>query len=150
MIIEKVEEMKQRAAKIKLQGIFLDKLIFERNNEFKKDLSNLSFTFSLNDNSEYIEDSQEIFTTLAIELKKSKENEQLPFTFMISMVGNFKFDNDNIDPHHLELIKSVNCPAIVLPFLRETIATITTKAGYPPLYIPVINFAGKVKNNSKE
>lgn len=137
--------MKQHAANMQLQGIFLDQLFFERNRDFSEDLNNLNLSFNFGHNSEYLQDSNQIITTVVIELKKNNENDKLPFHFKVSMVGNFLINN--VDDQHLELLKSVNCPAIILPFVRETIATLITRAGYPPLYIPVINFAGKPQCN---
>ncbi len=133
--------MNQYAAEIQLRDTFIDEITFRRNPGFSRELSNVSFAFTLSDDSEYHEDSGQIVTKMVIEVKKGSKNVELPFTFRIVMGGIFQVEN--ADQQHLEIMKKVNCPAILFPFLREAIASITRKAGFPPLYIPVINFAGR-------
>ncbi len=137
--------MNQYAAEIQLRGTFIDEITFRRTPGFSRELNNVSFAFALSDDSEYHEDTGQIVTKLVIEAKKGSESDELPFTFRIVMGGVFHVEN--ADPQHLELMKKVNCPAILFPFLREAIASITRKAGFPPLYIPVINFAGRSSGN---
>ncbi|NSW86690.1 MAG: protein-export chaperone SecB [Syntrophobacteraceae bacterium] len=35
---------------------------------------------------------------------------------------------------------AVNCPAIIFPYLRETLADLTRRAAFPPLHLPITNF----------
>lgn len=135
---------KQLAARIQLNGIYIDELTFKRNLDFNGKIEEVTFNFNFKTGSKYDQEHKEISTTLFIEANKSKEGRPLPFTFSLSMTGSFHVEY--ITPEHLAQLEKINCPAIILPFLRETIATITSRAGFPPLYIPVINFAGQPKS----
>jgi preprotein translocase subunit SecB len=59
----------------------------------------------------------------------------------ISSRGIFESDTE-IDIQFLNTsMVQVNAPAILFPFVRAFINTITTNAGYNPLIIPAINFS---------
>lgn len=67
---------------------------------------------------------------------------QLPFTMDVEYKGNFRFNQDleSIDKSIVEKTININCAAILYPFIRETIAEITRKAGFSPLILPAMNF----------
>jgi preprotein translocase subunit SecB len=48
----------------------------------------------------------------------------------------------NVPPKLVEPTLWVDCPAILFPFLRQVVASITIAAGYPALMLDPINFAG--------
>lgn len=48
----------------------------------------------------------------------------------------------NVPAKAIEPTLWVDCPAILFPFLRQIVANITTAAGFPPLMLDPINFAG--------
>jgi len=56
----------------------------------------------------------------------------------IIMMGVFKCDGEPIIP--LEQFAKANGPAIMFPFLREHLASITLKAGINPILLPSVNF----------
>src|SRR5512133_131753 len=82
------------------------------------------------------QDSAEIFLNIQIQGPK------LPFTFDVEYKGEFRFNQDlkDIDKGLVEKTININCAAILYPFLRETIAEVTRKAGFPPLILPPTNF----------
>jgi preprotein translocase subunit SecB len=56
----------------------------------------------------------------------------------VTMMGIFSVvaGNENMD---LEDFSRLNAPALVFPYIRETIASTSIKAGIPPVIIPPIN-----------
>ena len=46
----------------------------------------------------------------------------------------------NVPPQELDPVLGVTCPNILLPFLRETVASITQRAGFPPVMLSPLNF----------
>jgi preprotein translocase subunit SecB len=48
----------------------------------------------------------------------------------------------NVPAKAIEPTLWVDCPAILFPFLRQIVASVTGAAGYPPLMLDPVNFAG--------
>jgi len=44
-------------------------------------------------------------------------------------------------------LAEINCAAIVFPYLRETVADLTRRAGLAPLHLPPINFVDLYRQN---
>jgi len=55
------------------------------------------------------------------------------------MAGVFLLDSDPSDIE-LQKLSHINCPAILLPYLREFITDITRRGGLAPVYLPSVNF----------
>ncbi|MGK2906465.1 MAG: protein-export chaperone SecB [Desulfuromonadales bacterium] len=82
---------------------------------------------------------------LKIFLEISMNNGDLPFEFNVIIGGLFKFSRDVRKIEKIEEITNINCAAILFPFLRETVADLTRRAGFPPLLLPPVNFC-KIHN----
>lgn len=67
----------------------------------------------------------------------------------VTMVGSFK-KNESVDEIALAQFCNVNAPAIIFPFIRETIASMTLKAGVNPVLIQPLNFVELAKKAPKE
>ncbi|MBN2436273.1 MAG: protein-export chaperone SecB [Spirochaetes bacterium] len=70
------------------------------------------------------------------------EADSLPFIVDVEYKGLFRFNQDtsSIAKDTLEKVIHINCAAQLFPAVRETIAEITRKAGFPPLILPPMNF----------
>jgi preprotein translocase subunit SecB len=62
-----------------------------------------------------------------------------PYALNVQSVGVFKFE---VAPAEslIEALARVNCPAIMYPYVRETIADVTRRAGFRPLHLQPVNF----------
>lgn len=66
----------------------------------------------------------------------------IPFTIEIALTGHFEFDgSENSDSKFKMDLINKNAVAILFPFLRTIIATLTTCANITPLILPIINLA---------
>lgn len=74
-------------------------------------------------------------------------DDTFPFTIDAEMTGHFELAGTP-DEKQFDMLKNVNCPAIMLPYLREFISDLTRRAGLSPLYIPPFNFVAAYKNRS--
>jgi preprotein translocase subunit SecB len=45
-----------------------------------------------------------------------------------------------IAPDQMQPVMAVNCPNVLFPYARETIADATMRAGFPPIHLAPINF----------
>ena len=62
--------------------------------------------------------------------------------FHIEIEGMALFDlNRTFEESELELLTNNYCSAAMFPYLREAIADITRRAGFPPLHIPQVDFS---------
>ncbi|MEO8674860.1 MAG: protein-export chaperone SecB, partial [Casimicrobiaceae bacterium] len=43
-------------------------------------------------------------------------------------------------PEHLQPVIAINCPNVLFPYLRETLADMVGRAGFPPVHLAPINF----------
>ncbi len=70
------------------------------------------------------------------------ESPALPFKIDLLYSGKFVFNQDisGIEENKRDKIFKVNCLSILYPFLRETVAEITRKAGLQPLLLSPVNF----------
>ena len=123
------------------------------------DYNLLSVSFNLNEkfNPESKEDS--FVPEIAIDnfiVKEKKEmailmgvrklEGNLPYYFEVRAGGLFKFDKLPTKKV-LEQFARINCPAIIFPYIRETVADLTRRAGFPPLHLNPINFIEIAKDN---
>ena len=45
-----------------------------------------------------------------------------------------------VPPEHLQQVIAINCPTVLFPYVRETLADAVTRAGFPPIHLSPINF----------
>lgn len=84
--------------------------------------------------------------TVKVRIKVSLAEENIPFFFEVESEGKFVFKEtpDNIT---IKNVSIVNGPAIMFPYVRETIADLTRRAGFPPLHLPPVNFVELAKHS---
>lgn len=87
-----------------------------------------------------------IFITVTLNFTAGKSNEE-EIKALIKYLGIFEFENSSELP--LDEFAKVNGPAIIFPFMREHLATISMKAGIAPILLPPINFV-KFTNEIKK
>ena len=45
-----------------------------------------------------------------------------------------------VPPEHLQQVIAINCPTVLFPYIRETLADAVSRAGFPPIHLVPINF----------
>lgn len=86
---------------------------------------------------------------LSMIIESTKEN-PAPFSLHAVMSGAFVL---TMDPENEEMRKELvnnNTVAIMFPFLRSAVATLTATANFSPLLLPVINLAGFLQDAPSE
>ena len=71
----------------------------------------------------------------------STSEKPAPFTLHISMVGEFLLTMPEDNEKLRSQLLNENTVAIMFPFLRSAVSTLTTTANFPPLLLPIINLA---------
>ncbi len=66
--------------------------------------------------------------------------EQVPFHLSLRAIGSFRIEAaEDISPQLRRALLNQNAPAVLFPFVRASIASITAAANYPPVIVPVLN-----------
>ncbi|GAB6178565.1 hypothetical protein JCM16814_34560 [Desulfobaculum senezii] len=81
-----------------------------------------------------------------LSLTATTHGPQYPFSFSVTFEAAVNFSEE--DQKHIDQLCNVNLPAIVFPYVREFIADLTRRAGFPPLHIQAINFAQAAKDKT--
>jgi preprotein translocase subunit SecB len=72
-------------------------------------------------------------------LKVSSNDGNQPFTYSVSLLGRFHFKEIPVKDM-IDKIVHINCAAILFPYIRESVADLTRRAGIPPFHLPPVNF----------
>ena len=64
-----------------------------------------------------------------------------PFSIDISMIGHFVLDCENPEDESAQGLVNQNTFAILFPYLRAMVTSLTSCANIPPMVLPVINMA---------
>lgn len=70
------------------------------------------------------------------------------FTFNIATAGVFNF-NKLPQKQELEKVARINCASIIFPYIRESLADLTRRAGLPPFHIDPVNFINIYEEQKK-
>lgn len=77
------------------------------------------------------------------------DNKSQPFTFNIATMGMFNFQKLP-QKAELERVAHINCASIIFPYIRESIADLTRRAGLPPLHMDPMNFIVMYEEKKKK
>jgi len=68
----------------------------------------------------------------------AKTGDKTLFLVEASQAGIFTIRG--IPPEQLQPVMGINCPTVLFPYLRETLADAVGRAGFPPVHLAPINF----------
>jgi preprotein translocase subunit SecB len=95
----------------------------------------IPITSSIGIRHKYEKKSKVLHVFLKVEIK----DDNMPFNLYVEGKGVFKF-KEAPDESVLRNASEMNCPAIIFPYIRETIADMTRRAGFAPLHLNPVNF----------
>ena len=111
------------------------KVNFFLNQEYKEASADAMLSPDIAMSHEFREKEKQLVVILG--LRQTKGN--IPYRFEVESGGIFQFENVP-EEKLLKQLAVINCPAILFPYVRETIADLTRRAGFPPLHLNPINF----------
>lgn len=130
----------------------VNKIVFENNNTYNKDEANLKLKFNHN----IKEDDKEpgiYYITLEVKLYDKDEInlKDCPFQLEISLTGLFKLVNfDGIEVEIKDKLINENTIAILFPYLRSLITSVTASANINPLILPPVNVIAMLENEKNK
>jgi preprotein translocase subunit SecB len=102
------------------------------NMDFEKEIQNI-----ININIEHTVNGDDLVIYLNVTLE-GKNQDSTDYNFLIKYAGVFGFTEDSVPP--IETFAKINGPAIIFPFVREQMASLSVKAGLNTVLLPPINF----------
>lgn len=133
----------ENASSFQFESFIINKSLFElgKNSE----ISDLSVGFR--PSGKLYMENQMFNLELAVSISDSSEG----FKVEIESVGFFKFEN--IEKENLSSFLYYNAPAILFPYLRAYISSLTTLSGIKPIVLPTLNLSNlkdELKQNIQE
>jgi len=91
--------------------------------------------------SEYNPDDKKIVIKIGVDMNEDMDSDdginETPFDLKVELVGVFDVDEDRFPIQHIEHWASTNAPLILYPYLREHVHSLTNKAGFDGLFLPL-------------
>lgn len=82
--------------------------------------------------------AQDVFECVLTVTVTAKTGDRTIFLVEASQAGIFTIKGVPAD--RLQPVIAIHCPNVLFPYVRETIAAATSRAGYPPVHLAPINF----------
>ena len=81
---------------------------------------------------------QEVFEVVLSLTVTAKLGERTAFLVELQQAGIFRLRG--FDDEHLKPMLGIYCPNVLFPYARESISSLVTKGGFPPLLLEPVNF----------
>lgn len=127
---------------INFEGYKILKASFDLNTEFSSDKP-IDISIGLGHNYQ-IEDT-DMRVQLSVKVFEDAKNNDLPFELLLTIEGQFTFD-EGVDAKKF----LPNALAILYPYIRAVVSSYTALANVTPLFLPTININNYLKNVGKE
>lgn len=91
------------------------------------------------------ENNRFVEVVLRIKIRNTEES----FRIALTMKGGFEASKEMSDEMFKQLY-SINAPAVLFPYVRAYVSTLTAQAGVPPIILPLLNFTIKKEEPKDE
>lgn len=140
-----MEEKNIPQSGFELQHIVLTDSSFHRIENVSFD-SNVENNLNINTSVNIVGDTVSVLLQVCID-QQFKGQSQV--TIDVAMIGVFRVIGQTPLATNLENFGRVNGAAIIFPYIREHISSLSIKAGIPPIVLPIVNFQSSVSENQK-
>lgn len=138
-------------AAFSLQKLYVKDLSFENPNApemYTKLSAQPEIEMNLNQENRQIDaDHWEVSLKISV-LAREAQSKKVLFEIEIEHAGVFLLKG--IPEEHMEILLAIDCPTIILPYVRQQISQMTVDGGYMPLLLEPVNFAAIYENNKKQ
>lgn len=133
----------RREFSLSLKNIRLYKSVFEANASFQFPESG-GIPINPKINVQLAPENENMIVRLSVHLAGNN----LPFNFEVSYIGLFGLKGkDDLESNRVGFL---NCAPILFPYLREHVADLTMRAGYPPYHMQPVNFVSLYEEGEKK
>lgn len=142
-------DMDKHVAKIQFNGYKIDEIDFKSNNDYTDSDQPLGLEVDFDADISVTSEDNTAGVSLQCTVNKEYLSTNKPFYLRIVILGSFTYET-NLDGKELENLLTTNALAIIFPYLRAAISTITVNCGgIPPIVLPTFNIAEFIKNKGK-
>lgn len=121
---------------IQLQSIKVLELSIIINTENQQQELPDSGSFSLSHgHSKFDPEEKDIVLKIGVEIDENHKNS--PFTLKVELIGVFFVDDSNFPIEYIDNWAEENAPLILYPYLREHVFSLTSKAGFSGILLPL-------------
>lgn len=141
--------MDKHIAKIQLIGYKIDQIDFKSNNDYidSDQPLGLEVDFDADISISPEDNAAGVFVECTVNKEYLSSNK--PFYLKIVILGSFTYEA-NLGGNELDDLLTTNAVAIIFPYLRAAISTITVNCGgIPPVVLPTFNIAEFIKKKGK-
>ncbi|MFA6878365.1 MAG: protein-export chaperone SecB [Fusobacterium sp.] len=129
-------------SEITFNEYWIENMIFNKNINFEESEEGIPLKIDISPG--YKKEKNNLYVSVTLNLFE-KNNSEFPFYLTLKIVGVFTIE-ENISDLKLENYKKINCLAILFPYIRALVSTITANANVPPLILPPLNITKLVNN----
>ena len=133
------DEKTPQQASFSLETIYTKDMSFESPNSpeafLQQEQPQLDINIDIHHNKLENDDYYEVKLPLSVEAKIGEKT-----MFLAEVVQAGLFQIKGVDDANLPMVLEINCANILLPFARETIASMIGHGGFPPVLINPVNF----------
>lgn len=130
---------------MQLKKYHVDKMLFELNKTFDFTKESSIAIHPVFDRQVVPIDSNKFVTTLSVKIDPELHKSPIPFYAEIKISGKFEFNDWKHDDR--KTIAYNNSAAILFPYLRHLLSTMTMQGNMPPYTLPVMNINHLFNNN---
>jgi preprotein translocase subunit SecB len=134
---------------LRIIDIRLAKISFKLNEGTLDKKEEAAYRFKVRMQAEQNTLTGQVKVRLRVTSATNDQEPNFPFFFDTVLIGTFKAA-EGTSSELMEQFAKINCPAMMFPYVRETIADLTRRAGFPPLHLPPINFVKQAGKLSKQ
>ena len=125
---------------------FIGYKIVESSIKFNPDLSNFdNLSVKIKNTTGINEDELKLRLELELEVKNVSDD----LNVFVKAIGIFEFES-NLPERHKEIFFNTSAPAILFPYIRAYITSLTALSGIQPIILPTINLSGRNNKNDQE
>lgn len=128
----------------KLQHVLLFESFFKRLPQINISEPTFSSDISINIDTNVNDNILSISLTLNYRAGIDKETNEIEAKVL--MMGIFECPTETDNQLSVETFSKINAPAILFPFVREHLASVSMKAGMNPILLPPVNFVKLASN----
>ena len=131
-----------------VKDIRLQQIQFQINPDFQVDNKDQPIEIKHNLNIKKEIRDKSVVVQVIIQTPPVDQSGNYPFYFLLIVTGYFELKGE-VEETELDQLIFINCPAIIFPYLRETLADLTRRSGFPPLHLQPVNFIKLYREKSE-
>lgn len=134
------EKKETAQASFSLETVYIKDMSFESPNSpqvfLRQEQPQLDIDIDIQHNK--LDDDDDLYEVILPLSVEAKVDDKTVFLAEVHQAGLFRISG--VDAENLPMVLEINCANILLPFARETVASMIGHGGFPPVLVNPVNF----------